>query len=147
MIATGIIVCGTILAAAGLALVITVFGAEQPLANPPLGIAARIDYEALRPSADIAGLERGRSYYAQLCMGCHGASGNGLGEWAYRVHPRPADLTSRRVRERSDARLYEAVGDGIPGTPMKGWRGRLSDTQLRQIVLYIRHLGETASVR
>lgn len=147
MITTGLIVCGGIVLAGVLALTITAFGAEKPLANPPLGIAAPVDFANLSRNADIAGLERGRSYYAQLCLPCHGARGDGLGEWAYRVHPRPADLTSQRMRGRSEEQLYEAISEGFAGTPMKGWKDRLSDMQLRQIILYVRHLGVIAAVQ
>jgi mono/diheme cytochrome c family protein len=124
-----------------LAWLVVAFGAEAPMANPPLGTAARVDYRALGRDADIASLERGRSYYAQLCIACHGARGDGLGEWAYRVHPRPADLRSQRIRNRTDEQLFQVISEGLPGTPMKGWKGRLSEEQVRQVILYVRHLG------
>jgi len=140
VVSTGSVVCGGLALAGVLAWVVVAFGSEQPMANPPLGIAARVDYQALDPSADIAGLERGRSYYAQLCIACHGPRGDGLGEWAYRVHPRPADLRSARVQRRSDRQLMGVIGEGLQGTPMGGWKDRLSEQQMRQIVLYVRHL-------
>jgi mono/diheme cytochrome c family protein len=86
-------------------------------------------------------LEQGRVYYAQLCMSCHGVRGDGTGEWAYRVAPRPADLTRSRTRNRSDAQLYEIISEGLPGTAMTGWKQQLSDGQRRQVVAYVRHLG------
>ncbi len=134
------VVCGGLALAGLLTWAVMAFGAAEPMANPPLGIAARIDFQALDRDADIASLERGRSYYAQLCISCHGARGDGSGEWAYRVNPRPADLRSKRIQNRSDEQLYQAISEGLPGTPMSGWKDRLSDIQLFQIVLYVRHL-------
>ena len=110
-------------------------------------VAQTIDFDVLEQGARIADLERGRSYYVQLCLPCHGASGRGDGEWAYRMTPRPADLTRRRTRGRSDEALRAAISDGIAGTAMRGWEDRLSETQIRQVLGYTRHLGRIESVR
>ena len=91
--------------------------------------------------------ERGRSYYVQLCLPCHGASGRGDGEWTYRMTPRPSDLTSRRTRGRSEEALLAAVREGIAGTAMRGFEDRLSDPQIRQVLGYVRHLGQIESAR
>lgn len=104
-------------------------------------IASPINFAALDQGADLANLERGRIYYAQLCISCHGARGDGYGEWAYRVTPRPGDLTSARVQQRSDEYLFSVISDGQLGTSMIGWKERLSELQRWQIVGYLRHLG------
>ena len=93
-------------------------------------------------NVDPVALEQGRVYYAQLCMSCHGTHGDGLGEWAYRVAPRPANLTRERTRRRSDAQLYEIISEGLPGTAMIGWKRQLSDGQRRQLVAYVRSLSQ-----
>ena len=54
--------------------------------------------------------------------------------------PRPADLTGRRTRQRSDAHLLATIRDGVEGTAMRGWDDRLSDVQLRQVLGFVRHL-------
>ena len=110
-------------------------------------VAQPIDFDVLEQGASIADLERGRSYYVQLCLPCHGASGRGDGEWAWRMTPRPADLSSRRTGGRSDGALRAAIGDGIPGTAMRGWKDRLSEAQIRQVLGYVRHLGRIESAR
>jgi mono/diheme cytochrome c family protein len=94
--------------------------------------------QATTPVAS-AMLEQGRAYYVQLCMACHGARGDGQGEWAYRVTPRPASLRSARTRARSDDYLDRLIREGLPGTPMTGYS--LSDAQRRQLVAYLRYLG------
>ena len=107
----------------------------------PSNIAAPIRFDVLGQGSNLADLERGRIYYAQLCMSCHGSTGNGQGEWAYRVTPYPDDLSSERVRARSDHYLFKVISDGLVATPMIGWRERLSERQRWQIVAYVRHLG------
>lgn len=113
--------------------------------NPVSAFAAPIEFGVLERGESLADLERGRAYYAQLCVACHGSSGQGNGVWAYRVTPRPADLTSARVRGRSDRFLFDVISDGLIGTPMVGLEDRLSETQRRQIVKYLRHLGAQSS--
>lgn len=134
-VATGVILAGVLATAIGLA-TLTPDGAEDAIS-----IAEPINFSALEQDANLAGLERGRVYYAQLCISCHGPRGDGQGEWAYRVTPHPADLVSARVRARSDAYLFKIISDGLVATPMIGLKGRLSERQRWQIVAYLRHLG------
>lgn len=108
----------------------------------PIAFDARtpVDPARLRAEQDLVALEQGRAYYVQLCMACHGARGDGQGEWAYRVAPRPGDLRSARARGRSDAELDRMIGEGIPGSPMIG--NKLSAAQRHQLASYVRYLGE-----
>jgi mono/diheme cytochrome c family protein len=105
----------------------------------------RLQTAAYPPVESLASLEQGRAYYVQLCMDCHGARGDGQGEWAYRVTPRPADLRGARVRARSDAELDRAIAEGVQGTPMIG--ARLSAAQRHQLVSYVRQLGGEHAAR
>jgi len=89
---------------------------------------------------DPRSVEQGRVYYVQICLSCHGVRGDGQGEWAYRVIPRPADLRASRTQSRSDDDLFRIISDGLIGTPMIGWKSQLSEPQRRQIVSYLRTL-------
>jgi mono/diheme cytochrome c family protein len=125
--------------AAVLAWLITDLNPGDPLGFP--GASEQpVDPAQLEHNVDPVALEQGRVYYAQLCMPCHGVRGDGLGEWAYRVAPRPANLTGSRTRKRSDAQLYEIISEGLPGTAMIGWERQLSDGQRQQLVAYVRSL-------
>ncbi len=99
-----------------------------------------IDLNVLEHGANLAELERGRVYYAQLCVSCHGARGKGFGPWAYRVKPRPSNLTSMRVQQRSDEYLFKVISNGQSNSPMVGWKDRLSIRQRWQLVGFLRHL-------
>lgn len=145
--AVAVVVCAAVVLAVSLALAVVTFAPERTLAEPPMKVAHAVEFDLLRQGANIADLERGRSYYVQLCLPCHGGSGRGDGEWAYRMTPRPADLTRERTRSRGDGHLLAAIRDGIEGTAMRGWGDRLSDIQLRQVVGFVRHLGRIENAR
>jgi mono/diheme cytochrome c family protein len=145
--AVSFIVCASLALAVAMAFAAMRFAPEQPMREPSMKVAQQIDFDVLERGASIAALERGRSYYVQLCVPCHGASGRGDGEWAYRMTPRPTDLTGRRTSGRSEEALRAAISDGIPGTAMRGWDDRLSGTQIRQVLGYVRHLGRVESAR
>ena len=110
-------------------------------------VAPPLELRVLEPGASLADLERGRSYYVQLCLPCHGDSGRGNGEWAYRMTPRPSDLTAGRTTSRTDEGLRAEIGEGVAGTAMRGWEDRLSDVQIGQVIGYVRHLGVIEAAR
>ena len=145
--AVAVVVCSGLVLAVVLALAAITVAPERTLVEPPMKVAQPIEFDVLNQGANIADLERGRSYYVQLCLPCHGGSGRGDGEWAWRMTPRPADLTGKRTRQRSDERLLVAIRDGIEGTAMRGWDDRLSDIQLRQVLGFVRHLERIESAR
>jgi cbb3-type cytochrome oxidase cytochrome c subunit len=70
----------------------------------------------LPPSSDLA---RGQRLFAANCAGCHGARGRGDGPGAVSLHPRPGNLAEH---DYSQARLADALWNGVPGTAMQGWR-------------------------
>ena len=145
--AVAVVVCAGLVLAVVLALAVVTLAPERTVAGPPMKVVQPVEFEVLDQGANIADLERGRSYYVQLCLPCHGGSGRGDGEWAYRMTPLPADLTGRRTRERSDEQLLGAIRDGVEGTAMRGWDDRLSDIQLRQVLGFVRHLGRVESAQ
>ena len=145
--AVSFIVCAGLVLAVALAVAAVRFVPERAMKEPSMKVAQPIEFGVVERGASIADLERGRSYYVQLCLSCHGDSGRGDGEWAFRMTPRPADLTDRQTIAQSDEALRAAVSDGIAGTAMQGWRDRLSDIQIRQVVDYVRHLATIESAR
>ncbi len=100
----------------------------------------QINYDILPDDAELANLERGRSYYVQLCALCHGANGNGYGEFSYRMVPKPADLVGEKTTNRTDMELDAVIRDGVQGTAMAAWGDTLSAVQRQQVIGYIRYL-------
>ena len=141
------IVCAGMALAVAMALAAVRFAPEQSMREPSMKVAPPLELGVLESGASLADLERGRSYYVQLCLPCHGGSGRGDGEWAYRMTPRPADLTAGRTMRRADEDLRAAIGEGVAGTAMRGWDDRLSETQIGQVLGYVRHLGAIEAAR
>jgi mono/diheme cytochrome c family protein len=89
---------------------------------------------------------RGKAVYVKWCAGCHGDDGAGDGPAAAYMLPRPRNFTGAIYKIRTtasgqlptDADLLRAIDDGLPGSAMPGWRGKLSDAERRDVMAYIK---------
>jgi mono/diheme cytochrome c family protein len=89
---------------------------------------------------------RGKAVYVKWCAGCHGDGGAGDGAAAAYMLPRPRNFTGAIYKIRTtpsgqlptDADLERAIDDGLPGSAMPGWKGRLSQPERRDVVAYIK---------
>jgi mono/diheme cytochrome c family protein len=92
------------------------------------------------PAADATSL------YQARCAVCHGDRGDGQGQGAYLLNPRPRNFKSGSYRLRStptgslptDADLARTIAAGIPGTSMPAWRPELSDAQIQSLVAVVK---------
>ena len=91
-------------------------------------------------------VERGRQLYDKWCSGCHGDTGAGDGDAAGYMLPRPRDFTGAVYQIRTTATgelptdddLRAVIDDGMPGTAMPGWAGKLSGGQRDDVIAYIK---------
>jgi cytochrome c oxidase cbb3-type subunit 2 len=89
--------------------------------------------------------EAGKRDYRRWCVGCHGAEGNGEGENAPYVDPRPRDFTTALFRWRStptgslptDEDLYNTITRGVVDTLMPTWRPLTPQTRV-DLLAYIK---------
>ena len=89
---------------------------------------------------------RGKAVYVKWCAGCHGDGGAGDGPSAAHMLPRPRNFTGAIYKIRStasgqlptDADLMRAIDEGLPGSAMPAWKGRLSDGERRDVAAYIK---------
>lgn len=73
--------------------------------------------------------KRGKDLYRRYCLSCHGALGNGQGESASYLDPRPRDFTAAIYKCRStptgslplDTDLFETIGRGVHASGMPSW--------------------------
>jgi cytochrome c oxidase cbb3-type subunit 2 len=87
----------------------------------------------------------GKEFYRRWCVGCHGTEGNGEGENAPYVDPRPRDFTEAVFRWRStptgtlptDQDLYDTITRGIVDTLMPTWRPLTPQTRV-DLIAYIK---------
>lgn len=99
-----------------------------------------------KPEVTPEFIEHGKSIYAQNCAACHGLSGDGKGDAAAFLLPKPRNFVQANFRLRTtppghlptDVDLFRAVSLGMPGTPMPPWRVNLSDEDRWAVVEYIK---------
>lgn len=92
-----------------------------------------------QPASGPQAVAQGKALYDQHCTACHGANA-GAGERAPAI---VSPATSMRG-QRSDAQLMAIVKNGIPGSAMPAWAGRLSDSDIANIGAFIHALRGSA---
>ena len=93
---------------------------------------------------DLAGIAAGRDLYREKCETCHAYDGGGKTTIGAGQYPRPPALRSFAIQATSDGELFYHIRNGIRNTGMPAWN--LPDRQIWQLVSYIRHLPEVASL-
>ena len=92
-------------------------------------------------------IEAGRKNFSSYCLVCHGLDGQNTGvPFADRMAPPVPLLTSVAVQGYSDGQLRWVIDRGIFPSGMPASKGMLSDEQIWQVVLYIRHLPPKGSL-
>jgi cytochrome c oxidase cbb3-type subunit 2 len=87
----------------------------------------------------------GATAYKRFCMGCHGPNGDGKGENAQWIDPKPRDFTEAIFKCRStptgtlptDNDLFQTVTRGLVMTNMPSWRPLTTVTR-ENLVAYIK---------
>jgi mono/diheme cytochrome c family protein len=82
--------------------------------------------------------KHGARIYQQLCLRCHGEKLDGRGPEAQDLKAMPTDLQSASSRTKSDWELLVIVAHGVMFTPMHGFRDKLSEQDIKDVLSYIR---------
>ena len=82
--------------------------------------------------------KHGAKIYQQLCLRCHGEKLDGRGPEAQDLKTMPTDLQSASSRTKSDWELLVIVAHGVMFTPMHGFRDKLSEQDIKDVLSYIR---------
>jgi mono/diheme cytochrome c family protein len=96
---------------------------------------------------DPAQVARGKAVYENYCLECHGDAGRGqAGDWRVRdadghFPPPPLD-DSAHAWHHPTADLLAIIREGSPQGQgkMPAWQGRLSETEMQDVVAYIKSL-------
>jgi cbb3-type cytochrome c oxidase subunit III len=94
-------------------------------------------------AADAASVEAGKAVFAKYCRACHGAEGKGDGPGAAMLKEvKPANLTDAKWDHGgTDGEIFTTIHDGIgPKFTMDAWEGRLKDTDIWNVVNYVKTL-------
>ena len=117
------------------ALLVAACGPRPPGGAEPGGIPYSIVPTKAVPSTPEL-LALGKKTFEQECIACHGAAGNGEGDAAYLLYPRPRDFTSSEFRIIStwdgvptDDDLFRTISRGMPGSAMPSWAHMPEETR------------------
>jgi cytochrome c len=97
--------------------------------------------------ANQENIRRGRKNFSNYCMVCHGLDGQNSGvPFAERMSPPVPQLTSPTVQSYRDGQLKWVIDNGIFPSGMPASKGILSDDEVWEIVIYLRHLPAKGSL-
>lgn len=83
--------------------------------------------------------EMGRDIFHKHCQACHGDKGDGKTFAANVLNPPPKNFTSEKSKkELTEDRMIRSVTEGRKGTAMMPWKSRLTEQEIRAVVIYIR---------
>ena len=80
----------------------------------------------------------GQAIYAKQCLRCHGDKLDGAGPDGQYLIVRPANFQSINSRAKTDWELLITIANGALFSPMHGYRGKLTDQQMLDVLSYIR---------
>lgn len=97
--------------------------------------------------ADV--LERGAEVYSRQCAGCHGIHGDGQGEAAALLYPKPRDFVAAEYKFSSrptpglptDDDLRQVIREGLQGTAMTGFP-LMAEGDVSALVAYLKTFSE-----
>ena len=103
-------------------------------ANPTTYFRSPVPYSA-------ESIASGAQVYAEQCSVCHGPQGRGDGPAAATLKVHPVDLTEHVFHHR-EGDLFWWIKYGIPGTPMPGSGGRISEPRIWDLIHLLRARAE-----
>lgn len=80
----------------------------------------------------------GQAIYEKNCLRCHGEKLDGNGPEGQYLIVRPANFQSVNSRAKTDWELLITIANGALFSPMHGYRGKLTDQQMLDVLAYIR---------
>jgi cytochrome c oxidase cbb3-type subunit 3 len=80
----------------------------------------------------------GQAIFEKHCLRCHGKNLDGQGPDARTLLVPPANLQAPASRAKTDWELLITISHGVMFSPMHGWRERLTQDQILDVLSYIR---------
>ena len=110
-------------------------GAQSPAAGPD---PAKVKNPV---AATPASITAGAAAYKKYCAFCHGPAGAGEGPLAPKDSHPPNLIDAKWDHGGTDGEIFAVIANGAGGTSvMKGFKGKMPDTDLWHVVNYLRSL-------
>lgn len=104
-----------------------------------IGLSCTLSAQAQRSASNV--YERGKAIYEQKCAVCHGQDGRADTAVGRLLIPHPRNFADPVEMARVTVdRMYTAIKSGRPGTAMAPWREILTETEIGDVIDYIRTL-------
>ena len=92
------------------------------------------------PATEVASAKSGKELYVVNCLNCHGAFGKGGKVTVDGKSLDPDDLTSERMKAKTDEKLYGYISDGIVDEGMPAFKDTLKPDEIKAVVAHMREL-------
>jgi mono/diheme cytochrome c family protein len=92
------------------------------------------------PSATIDQAEFAKGLYAKNCAICHKDSGKGGKVTVDGKTIEPDDITTAKMKGKTDEKLYEYISEGFPDDGMPAFKEKLNADQIKAVVRHVRVL-------
>ncbi len=120
---------------------------DRPAAKEPTRLDLARQQSLLARGLDLDQVESGRQVYEQHSAGCHGKEGKGQpGDWRVKrangMYPPPPLDDSAHAWHHATPVLRKAIEEGSPPGmgDMPPWKGKLTDRQIDDLIVYIKSL-------
>jgi mono/diheme cytochrome c family protein len=98
-------------------------------------------------AATAANIDTGKHVFGYYCVECHGRDGQNTGvPFAANLAPPVPSLASPQVQSYTDGQLKWIIKNGVSPSGMPASKSTLSDEEIWQLVLFIRHLPPAGSL-
>ncbi len=94
----------------------------------------------VQPASPVAAVIDGKDLYTVNCMTCHKDSGKGGKVTVEGKTMEPDDITTAKMKAKTDEKLYEYVSEGFPDDGMPAFKDKLKPEEIKAIVKHIRTL-------
>lgn len=109
-------------------------------ANTPVPGANSNSNVAAVPSATVDDKTLAKDLYAKNCAVCHKDTGKGGEVTIEGKTINPKDITTAKMKAKTDDQLFRYISDGFPADGMPAFKTKLSPDQIKAIIGHVRVL-------
>ena len=106
----------------------------------PSNSLANSQAPATPATATPVAVASGKDLYAKNCMTCHRESGKGGKVTVDGKALDPDDVTTAKMKAKSDEKLYGYISEGFPDDGMPAYKDKLSPDEIKAIIAHVRTL-------